>query len=114
MEFHDRKVCAVCCSMLKHIYTIENMPVKLCCSDIPNVHSCPMSFSLCNYCKTIQLDKLIPLDILYSGNHNTSVVGKTWENYFQFICSIISPFLLYPYKFVFAIFFNYSHIRTCN
>lgn len=93
MESINRLECEICMSSLKQLYTIKNMPVKLCCLDTPEFDTSTISFSICTTCNTIQLDKLVPLDILYSGNHNTSVVGKTWENYFQFISSKISPII---------------------
>jgi len=36
---------------------------------------------------------LIPLHILYSNNHNTETVGKTWDNYFQFISLKLTDFV---------------------
>jgi predicted SAM-dependent methyltransferase len=45
-----------------------------------------MSFSRCYVCNTIQLDRLIPLNLLYSSSHNTVSVGKTWDNYFRMFC----------------------------
>jgi len=62
------------------------MPIKLCCTETPEIKTSPMSFSICDICNTIQLDKLIPLDILYSSSHNTVSVGKVWEGYFNSFC----------------------------
>jgi len=82
-----RKECAICYGELTLFYTINNMPIKLCCVDSIEGDCYPMSFSICNICNTIQLDKLIPLNILYSSSHNTVSVGKTWETYFQVFCN---------------------------
>jgi SAM-dependent methyltransferase len=52
-----------------------------------------MSFSQCCSCNTIQLDKLIPLEILYSNSHNYNSVGETWKGYFQLFNENISKIL---------------------
>ena len=93
MELISRVQCAICSQSLHHIYTIENMYIHLCCLDYPHSDRDILSFSICTSCNTIQLDKLIPLHILYSNNHNTESLGKTWENYFQCISSKISDFV---------------------
>ena len=94
MELIHRLECAICFSKMNHFYKIDNMPIKLCCVDTPNLTSENLSFSICQVCNTIQLDKLIPLDILYSSSHNTVSVGKVWEGYFQLFCRTIEPFVI--------------------
>jgi len=81
-----REECAICYGKLVSLYVIDNMPIKLCCVDSIEGECSPMSFSICCICNTIQLDRLIPLDVLYSSSHNTVSVGKTWENYFRMFC----------------------------
>lgn len=80
----DRTTCAICNFSLEHIYDTSKIPVILSCvDDISKTDDNIMSFSICKSCNTMQLDKLINLDILYSISHNTTSVGKTWENYFN-------------------------------
>uniref|UniRef100_A0A6C0DQX4 C-methyltransferase domain-containing protein n=1 Tax=viral metagenome TaxID=1070528 RepID=A0A6C0DQX4_9ZZZZ len=91
-----RTKCEICNGILNNIYKLENVPVNLSCIEFEN--DCffdTLSFSQCLTCNTIQLDKLIPLNILYETSHNYSSVGKIWENYFilliKKIQSIIAP-----------------------
>ena len=78
-----RLSCSICNSKLQHIYSLNEFPIKLCCLDEPTYDKHELSFSQCEICKTIQLDKLIPLDILYSDSHNTTSVGNIWKKYFE-------------------------------
>lgn len=84
-----RKSCCICNSNLNNIYKLQNVPVKLVCTSTPEYGFEEVSFSKCIQCHTIQLDKLIPLDILYSTSHNYTSVGKTWEGYFNLFCNTI-------------------------
>jgi predicted SAM-dependent methyltransferase len=81
--------CAICNSNLDNIKIVENVPIKLTCYSIPTYDSSELSFSKCNSCNTIQLDKLIPLDILYSSSHNYTSCGSVWEKYFDLFVSYI-------------------------
>ena len=81
-----REECAVCYGELESLYVINDMPIKLCCVDSIEGQCSPISFSRCRICNTIQLDRLIPLNLLYSSSHNTVSVGKTWDNYFRMFC----------------------------
>lgn len=81
-----REECAICYGELASLYVIDDMPIKLCCVDSIEGQCSPMSFSRCCVCNTIQLDRLIPLNLLYSSSHNTVSVGKTWDNYFRLFC----------------------------
>ena len=78
-----REYCNICESFLnKNIYCLDNVPVKLSCTSEYIHEFSKLSFSQCNKCNTIQLDKLIPLETLYSDSHNYISCGKVWENYF--------------------------------
>ncbi len=90
MKIINRYNCAICHENIKHIHSLENMPIKLCCTDEPEINNAELSFSQCDKCGTIQLDKLIPLDVLYSNSHNYTSVGKVWENYFKLFCESIN------------------------
>lgn len=80
----SRNCCAVCLGNLLPIYVLQNMPITLSClSELENYKYSNMSFSQCLKCHTIQLDKLIPLKLLYSKSHNYSSFGKTWAGYFD-------------------------------
>jgi 2-polyprenyl-3-methyl-5-hydroxy-6-metoxy-1,4-benzoquinol methylase len=80
-----RNKCAICNNDLNFIYSLDDVPINLSCVDLDNIiyNFDKLSFSNCVECNTIQLNKLIPLNILYQNSHNTTSVGKTWENYFN-------------------------------
>jgi predicted SAM-dependent methyltransferase len=88
-----RKKCAVCNSDLKHIYNLDNVPIKLSCTSTPQFEKKSMSYSSCVMCNTIQLDKLIPLEQLYSDSHNYVSVGQTWTDYFNLFIENITPII---------------------
>jgi hypothetical protein len=86
-----RNKCAICDSILKNIYKLDNIPIKITCLENQTSFNFEtLSISKCNDCNTFQLDKLIPLDLLYSESHNYSSVGKIWENYFKLFTEKIS------------------------
>jgi SAM-dependent methyltransferase len=81
-----REKCAICeedNSTEDIILSLDNVPIKLSCNDEPIKQNSEMIFFQCKYCKTIQLRKLIPLDILYVESNNLSFVGNTWKGYFD-------------------------------
>jgi 2-polyprenyl-3-methyl-5-hydroxy-6-metoxy-1,4-benzoquinol methylase len=79
-----RNNCVICKQSLINKFKITNIPVTIKCSLDTNFVRDTLSFSICNYCDTIQLDKLIDLNILYAESHNLQSVGETWKKYFNF------------------------------
>lgn len=90
----DRNYCTICNSKLNNIYILNNVPIKLTCTIKPKYKTDNLSFSQCTNCNTIQLDKLIPLNILYSKSHNFNTVGQIWTNYFNCFISLIQPIII--------------------
>lgn len=90
-----RKRCCICedNNTLCNIHCLNSVPVKLICTEIPQCDVFPLSFSQCNNCNTIQLDELIPLDILYKGSHNLVSVGNIWKNYFNLFINKIQAII---------------------
>ena len=86
-----RNTCAICDSSLKKIYLLDKHPTKLLCTTSPVNDFSTLSFSQCIYCNTIQLDELIPLELLYSDSHNNLSYGKLWENYFKTFINKLTP-----------------------
>jgi 2-polyprenyl-3-methyl-5-hydroxy-6-metoxy-1,4-benzoquinol methylase len=97
LEIIERKNCVICTNDLENIFSIGGVPIKLTCLPPEERHQeenntvSTLSFSKCSVCNTIQLDRLIPLEILYSGSHNLVSVGQTWENYFKRFVNFLSP-----------------------
>lgn len=69
---------------LEHLYTFRDFPVFLWCIDQDQSDDilADMSWSICPESGMIQLDKVLPLEILYQLPHN-DWVGKTWEEYYM-------------------------------
>ena len=88
-----RSSCAICYGKLINIF-ITKMPTKLCCTLDPVIDISSLSFSQCENCKTIQLDHLVPLHVLYSDSHNYNSVGQVWEKYFSLFVSHIENIIL--------------------
>jgi 2-polyprenyl-3-methyl-5-hydroxy-6-metoxy-1,4-benzoquinol methylase len=88
-----RNNCVICGGCLRHIYELNNVPITISCFTENNPQYETLSYSQCITCNTIQLDKLIPLNILYSKSHNTISVGKIWNGYFQLFGNTIQPYI---------------------
>ena len=86
-----RSKCTICNSNLTNLYSLQNMPIKLSCVENPELNTESISFAQCIFCNTIQLDNLIPLNILYSQSHNYTSVGKVWDGYFNLFCELFTP-----------------------
>lgn len=68
---------------LEHLYTFKDFPVFLWCTEQKKSEDilADMCWSICPETWIIQLDKVLPLEILYQLPHNDGV-WKTWENYY--------------------------------
>ena len=87
--------CSVCeKKVINNFYTLDDIPIKLYCSDEFINKSEKLSFVICDYCNTIQLSELVPLDILYSNSHNFISAGKIWYNYFQLFSQKIENIII--------------------
>jgi SAM-dependent methyltransferase len=81
----ERENCSICNCKFKledEIFCLNKVPIKLSCTENIIKKYSDLVFLQCKNCNTIQLKKLIPLDILYSESHNLTSEGKTWEKYF--------------------------------
>ena len=87
MEPINRTECVACQGTdLEPLYTIKNFPVFMGCTTAPpdTDLSMDMSWAICPECGTIQLDKLVPLEILYQENHNEAIGGIWQKHHSQF------------------------------
>lgn len=75
---------------LEHLYTFKDFPVFLWCVEQEESKDilADMSWSICRETWLIQLDKVLPLEILYQMPHNDGI-GKTWENYYKSLAEYI-------------------------
>jgi len=88
-----RDKCSICNSNMNNIFSLNNMPVKMSCISLPIIDHNNLSISKCINCKTIQLDQLIPLNVLYSDSHNYTSIGKTWGGYFNLFLNKIETII---------------------
>lgn len=87
MDYINRNECVVCRNThLESLYTFPNFPVFMgCTTEPPEIDlTMDMSWAICPECGTIQLDSLVPLDILYPENHNEAVGGIWHKHHSQF------------------------------
>ena len=79
---------------LEHLYTFSDFPVSMKCTD-QNEDSdltCDMSWYISKSTGLIHLKELIPLDILYSEDHNSGVVGNIWREHHKEFSKFILKF----------------------
>ncbi len=69
---------------LKHLHTFKDFPVFFGCVEHSSEKDvkADMSWAICPESGVIQLEKLIPLDILYQEQH-VDGTGPTWEEYYH-------------------------------
>jgi hypothetical protein len=72
---------------LEHLFVFKKYPVFIGCTDEPRKKDLlsDMSFSICRDSGVIQLDKLVPLDILYSRYHSEAIGGLWHEHHRKFV-----------------------------
>ena len=94
MNYIKREECAICNNDVETIFDLENVPITLSCSvSLEKYNYATLSFSRCKNCNTIQLNKLIPLNILYAKSHNFTSVGKLWSEYFKCLIDKIQTYI---------------------
>lgn len=86
-----RKKCILCGSpKIDEIYKIENMPSFMGVVESNNVIiKNDMIVGECDQCGLIQNINLLDQDLVYMNNHNTEVVGETWQNHYVELCDFI-------------------------
>lgn len=72
---------------LEHLYTFKDFPVFIWCTHEPKETDlvADMSFSICKDTWFIQLDKVLPLDVIYSWYHSEALWWLWQEHHNQFI-----------------------------
>lgn len=78
---------------LKHIITIKNFPVSMCCTDEPE--NMDIKHDLSFYISeigSIQINPVLPLELVYQKQHNESY-GKIWKSHHETFSEFILPFI---------------------
>lgn len=79
---------------LEHLYTFKNFPVFMGCVDEPDKRKdlrSDMSFSICRDSGIIQLDKVLPLDMVYLNEHADGT-GAVWQKHYIAFANFIKMF----------------------
>jgi hypothetical protein len=78
---------------LEHLFTFKDFPVFMGCTDqsLSKDIKFDMSFSICKNTGIIQLDKLLPLNIIYQGQHNDGI-GKIWQEHYANFASFCKQY----------------------
>lgn len=78
---------------LEPLHTFKDFPVFFGCVDHPSQQDvkADMSWAICPESGVIQLDKLLPLDILYQEQH-VDGTGPTWERYYEDFSKYIAQY----------------------
>lgn len=82
---------------LELLFQMNNFPISMQCVDEheksdEDVYS-DMKWMISKTTGIIQLQELIPLDILYSGNHGSGVIGSVWSKHHCAFAKFINKFI---------------------
>ena len=79
---------------LEHLYTFRNFPIFMGCTDVHPDQDlrADMSFWISRSTGMIQLDPLLPLEVLYPEAHGAGCVGTAWAEHHQAFADFVSLF----------------------
>ena len=77
---------------LEHLYTFKDFPVFMGCTDEAQKDDAlaDMSWHISKGSGMIQLNPLLPLDVVYKEEHGSGTVGKAWDDHHQAFANFIS------------------------
>lgn len=78
---------------LEHLFSFSGFPVFLGCTDAPpeTDQVFDLSFAISRHSGCVQLDRLVPLEVLYAANH-APVVGALWEAHHREFARFVADF----------------------
>ena len=79
---------------LEQLYVFREFPVFMGCTDEMDETKdikADMSFAICKDTGVIQLDKLLPLDLVYQSQHNDGI-GKIWQDHYVAFSHFLEKF----------------------
>lgn len=78
---------------LEHLYTLSDFPVFMGCLEQPMEQDlkADMSFSICKDTGIIQLDRVLPLELVYQHPHNDGL-GELWQNHYREFAEFLRRF----------------------
>ena len=76
---------------LETIYTIPNFPVFMGVTDkdIEQDIKFPMNFQISKSSGMVQINPLVPLNLVYQNSHNSGIIGKTWSDHHKSLAAFI-------------------------
>ena len=79
---------------LELLHTFHNFPVFMGCSDSPREYDvvADMSFWISKSSGLVQLNPLLPLEVLYPAAHGAGCVGALWAQHHQAFANFIGRF----------------------
>lgn len=79
---------------LIHLYTFKNFPVFMGCTDkqFEEDVKFDMSWQISKNSGMIQLNPLLPLDVVYVNEHGSGKFGKSWDDHHQAFADFINKF----------------------
>lgn len=79
---------------IEHIETLKNFPIFMGCTTAPYSSdiTADMEWGISRSSGCIQLEKLIPLDILYQESHGSGSIGKLWQEHHKAFATFIKQF----------------------
>ena len=95
MEIIQRTKCEILNNYdLTHLYTFENFPVFMGCTIQHKDKDLlfDMSWSISKGSGLIQLNKLLPLDVLYPESHGAGVVGTLWMRHHNTFAKFVNQY----------------------
>ena len=90
----ERSTDVICRTAMEDLGGIKRFPVYMGCVEHPREKDIfsDLEWHISPHNGLLQLKKLIPLDILYSGNHHSGVVGDLWMKHHKAFASFISTY----------------------
>ena len=79
---------------LEHLHTFKNFPVFMGCIEDESSKDIlfDMSWKISKKSGMIQLNPLLPLEIIYSFEHGSGTVGKAWDEHHEEFANFISKY----------------------
>lgn len=89
-----RKSCVICEGReLEQLFVLERFPILMCSTEASKETDrfVDMIWYICKDCGCIQLDPVIPMEVLYQQSH-ASMVGEVWENFYSEFSKFMSKY----------------------
>ena len=79
---------------LEHLYTFKDFPVFMGCTDTNKSEDvlAEMSWKISKKSGIIQLNPLLPLEVVYSEEHGSGTIGKIWNEHHQAFAEFVARY----------------------